>query len=34
MSNPDRNSLEFEGIEYEAGRNSFFLSEGAGEDAV
>ena len=26
MNNPDFNSLEFEGIKNEAGRNSFFLS--------
>jgi hypothetical protein len=26
INNPDFNSLEFEGIKNEAGRNSFFLS--------
>jgi hypothetical protein len=26
LNNPDFNSLEFEGIKHEAGRNSFFLS--------
>jgi hypothetical protein len=26
LNNPDFNSLEFEGIKNEAGRNSFFLS--------
>jgi len=30
INNPDFNSLEFEGIENEAGRNSFFLSAKSG----